>query len=476
MAHQEAASFIPDGCTDVATTITVFAGDGGLFTFETGDFSRWGTIYMPGAPGTSETVYVSDVTGDVLTIARGQQGTTAQAWGANAKIVCGISVPEYEDFDVVAGSLQYAKGPLSATDGTIPLMDGTTGRLVKASAYTPSSFAVAAKGVTDGDSHTHAAGSGGALVPLAGMADLAANSIIGNNTSSPATPLALTAAQTKTLLSLEAVTNVAQVAQYDGSCEAWSRLMSAFLRAHVDPTLIVTAVAGNATTGSTLTDPLHVTTALPSGTHPATLAADAATYSPGHSGMARSLTFPGAGGEMSWGDHADFTLASGFSAIFVGTPASVTSRILLSKLSIKTAAHQAEFVWWLNAAGKLELRLYSLTNSAVFISGYYNTAMSIATVPHVYGVTWNGGTDPATSIALYRDCSPLAVTTDAGGSFTGISDGTAPLATYYLNAAEAPTAPYAGGFNGAFLTAEVLTAAQMRLCMLDMLGAVSRQF
>lgn len=46
-------------------------------------------------------------------------------------------------------------------------------------------------------------------VSLAKMADLAANSIIGNNTGSPATPLALTAAQAKTILSLNNVENTA---------------------------------------------------------------------------------------------------------------------------------------------------------------------------------------------------------------------------------------------------------------------------
>lgn len=45
-------------------------------------------------------------------------------------------------------------------------------------------------------------------VSLAKMANLAANSVIGNNTGSPATPIALTAAQVKTLLAISLTTDV----------------------------------------------------------------------------------------------------------------------------------------------------------------------------------------------------------------------------------------------------------------------------
>lgn len=50
-------------------------------------------------------------------------------------------------------------------------------------------------------------------VTLAKMANLAANSIIGNNTGSPATPIALTAAQTKTLLAVSLTSDVSGVLQ-----------------------------------------------------------------------------------------------------------------------------------------------------------------------------------------------------------------------------------------------------------------------
>jgi len=67
-------------------------------------------------------------------------------------------------YPLTAGDLS---GPAGATDGNIPLFDGATGKLLKNSAYSPASFAVAAKGVTNGDSHDHSGGDGAAIVAAA---------------------------------------------------------------------------------------------------------------------------------------------------------------------------------------------------------------------------------------------------------------------------------------------------------------------
>lgn len=63
--------------------------------------------------------------------------------------------------------------------------------------------------VTGAGTGSFAATIAAGAVSLVKMANLAANSIIGNNTGSPATPIALTATQTKTLLSLNNVENTA---------------------------------------------------------------------------------------------------------------------------------------------------------------------------------------------------------------------------------------------------------------------------
>jgi len=74
-------------------------------------------------------------------------------------------------------------GPAGATDGNIPLFDGATGKLLKDSIYTPASFAVAAKGVTNGDSHDHNGGDGAAIVAAATSFSATAK-VLGRKTAS----------------------------------------------------------------------------------------------------------------------------------------------------------------------------------------------------------------------------------------------------------------------------------------------------
>lgn len=56
-------------------------------------------------------------------------------------------------------------GPASATDSNFAGFDSTTGKLIKDSGSKAADFAVAAKGVTNGDTHDHAGGDG-ATIPL----------------------------------------------------------------------------------------------------------------------------------------------------------------------------------------------------------------------------------------------------------------------------------------------------------------------
>ena len=58
-------------------------------------------------------------------------------------------------------------GPASAVDSNFAAFDSTTGKLIKDSGSTSATFAIAAKGVTNGDSHDHDGGDGGDIATAA---------------------------------------------------------------------------------------------------------------------------------------------------------------------------------------------------------------------------------------------------------------------------------------------------------------------
>ena len=109
------------------------------------------------------------------------------------------------DWTVVQANLDgIVIGPTSATDASIAVFDATTGRLIKDGGATIASLqnqnATHTGDVTGATELTIADGK----VTLAKMANLAADSIIGNNTGTPATPIALSGTQVKAMLSLAA--------------------------------------------------------------------------------------------------------------------------------------------------------------------------------------------------------------------------------------------------------------------------------
>jgi hypothetical protein len=76
-------------------------------------------------------------------------------------------------------------GPASATANNFAAFDGSTGKLIKDSTYNSSTFAVAAKGVTNGDSHDHVGGDGAAIViGPSGVTFAATAKVLGRKTAS----------------------------------------------------------------------------------------------------------------------------------------------------------------------------------------------------------------------------------------------------------------------------------------------------
>jgi hypothetical protein len=123
-----------------------------------------------------------------------------------------------------SNTLYIRKSPWIASlksGGTAPTASGTQ-VMVTADANGMFSFqSIPSGGVADGDKGDITVSSGvwsidAATVSLTKMANLAANSIIGNNTGSAAAPIALTVTQVKTMLSLNNVENTA-ISTFAGS-------------------------------------------------------------------------------------------------------------------------------------------------------------------------------------------------------------------------------------------------------------------
>lgn len=98
-----------------------------------------------------------------------------------------------------------------ADPDTLTLVEGSNVTITTDAATDAVTIAAASGGVSDGDKGDITVSGSGAtwtidagVVTLAKQADLAANSIVGNNTGAPATPMALTASQAKTLLAIAA--------------------------------------------------------------------------------------------------------------------------------------------------------------------------------------------------------------------------------------------------------------------------------
>ncbi|HGW1001391.1 TPA: hypothetical protein ACNPUC_005602 [Raoultella planticola] len=84
LANNNAKSVLAAGISAYATVITVGTGAGALFPVPVSGQSYFKLTITDAATKTiSEIMHVTSVSGDVMTVIRGQEGTTARVWSTN---------------------------------------------------------------------------------------------------------------------------------------------------------------------------------------------------------------------------------------------------------------------------------------------------------------------------------------------------------------------------------------------------------
>jgi len=234
--------------------------------------------------------------GTVWTIDNGAVTLAKQADMATASVVyrktAGAGVPEVQTLATLKTDLGLT-GTNSGDQTTITGNAGTATAL-----QTSRNFSISGGGITastvgfDGTAAVVLNASVDAgHVTLARMANLAANSIIGNNTGSSATPLALTAAQVRTLLNVAdgATANVGTVTSVGGTGTVSGLTLTGTVTG-----------SGNLTLGGTLSTTSAALTDFNSATRAQVeaelIAGTNVTITPGSSGATRTLTIAATGG------------------------------------------------------------------------------------------------------------------------------------------------------------------------------------
>lgn len=118
LASNNASTVLASSINASATTLTVNTGAGSLFPSPVAGTSFFKLTLIDAATGQlTEIVHVTARTGDVMTIERAQEGTTARAWSAN-DIAANM---------MTAGTLSYILGSFQPLDATLTALAALIG-------------------------------------------------------------------------------------------------------------------------------------------------------------------------------------------------------------------------------------------------------------------------------------------------------------------------------------------------------------
>jgi hypothetical protein len=121
-----AVSLLAAGITNVATSLTVTTGDGALYPSPTGGDYFMLTLTQAGSETSWEVVKVTARTGDVLTVVRAQEGTTAAAWALGCKAELRVTAESLNALStaVIAYASRATLRSLSPNAGAQAVVDG----------------------------------------------------------------------------------------------------------------------------------------------------------------------------------------------------------------------------------------------------------------------------------------------------------------------------------------------------------------
>lgn len=138
-----AKSTLASGIDSDDTSITLATGTGTLFP-ASGVFRAvlWGSGFAsPDLDSSREIVQAQISSGDVFTITRAQESTTAGTWSAGTNFTLVLTAGTVDEIETEIAT--KTTGPASAVGDNFASYDGTTGKIVKDSGYNASSFAPA---------------------------------------------------------------------------------------------------------------------------------------------------------------------------------------------------------------------------------------------------------------------------------------------------------------------------------------------